>query len=124
MRPDLPLILAVSASVAGSPAPAAPSPAVTLALKDHSFTPATVTIPAGQRVAIRLINHDPASEEFDSDDLGVEQEVSPMGVVNFYIGPLKPGTYAFMGEFHPNTAQGVVKVEATAVAPPQPRNAP
>jgi hypothetical protein len=22
------------------------------------------------------------------------------------IGPLKPGTYTFMGEFHPQTAQG------------------
>ena len=95
-----------------SPAIAAPS-AVTLLLKDHRFTPSALTVPAGQKVAIILINQDKAAEEFDSHDLRVEKLVTPNGRATFSIGPLKPGTYSFMGKFHPGTAQGrVTAVEA------------
>jgi hypothetical protein len=64
-------------------------------------------------VRLTLINQDAAVEEFDSHDLGVEQVVTPKGKVSFSIGPLKPGEYSFMGEFHAATAQG----KATVVAP-------
>ena len=91
---------------------AAPAP-LTLVLKDHRFTPETLTVPAGEKLQIVLVNEDGATDEFDSRDLGVEELVTPKGRVSFSIGPLKPGTYAFMGEFHPDTAQGhVVAVEA------------
>jgi plastocyanin len=91
---------------------AAPEPA-TLVLRDHRFTPATLTVPAGRKVQIVLVNQDRATEEFDSQDLGVEELVTPNGRVTFSIGPLKPGTYAFMGEYHSETAQGrVIAVEA------------
>lgn len=92
---------AIAAS-AGAP------PSITLTLKDHRFTPATLTVPAGTRVRVTLINRDPATEEFDSHDLRVEQLVTPMGKVSFDIGPLRPGQYSFMGEFHAGTAQGKV----------------
>lgn len=55
-----------------------------------------------------LINQDMATEEFDSHDLRVEELVTPKGRVTFTIGPLKPGLYSFMGEFHAATAQGKV----------------
>ena len=96
------------AGVASADAP----PAVTLTLKNHRFTPATFTVPAGQKVRVTLINQDPATEEFDSHDLRLEEVVTPMGRISFDIGPLQPGQYSFMGEFHPETAQGKV----TAVA--------
>ena len=83
-----------------------------LTLKDHRFTPDKVTVPAGRKVRIELANLDPAMEEFDSDDLRVEKDVTPSGRVSFVVGPLKPGDYAFMGELHPDTASGVL----TAVA--------
>ena len=89
-----------SAACAGAP------PSLTLTLKDHHFTPSTLTVPAGARVRVTLINRDPATEEFDSHDLRVEQLVTPMGKVSFDIGPLRPGQYSFMGEFHAGTAQG------------------
>jgi len=87
-------------------AAAADDPVVTLTLKDHRFTPSSVTVPAGRAVRIEVINRDPASEEFDSVDLRVEQDVTPNGRARFTVGPLKPGTYAFMGELHADTAQG------------------
>jgi len=102
--------LALSALLlAGGPvaaSAAADDPVVTLTLKDHRFAPANVTVPAGRAVRIVLVNRDPASEEFDSTDLRVEQDVTPNGRASFTVGPLKPGTYAFMGELHADTAQG------------------
>jgi hypothetical protein len=98
---------------AGGAAWADASPAgVTLTLKNHRFTPAAFTVPAGQKVRVTLINQDPATEEFDSHDLRLEEVVTPMGRISFDIGPLQAGHYSFMGEFHAETAQGAV----TAVA--------
>jgi plastocyanin len=88
------------------------SPTIVLTLKDHRFSPDTVTVPAGQKVRIELINHDAASEEFDSDDLHVEKDVTPNGRASFTVGPLQPGVYAFMGELHADTAGGQIKAVA------------
>ena len=107
--PNQILVLAMVASVAAAGAAHADSPVrATLTLKNHRFTPATLTIPAGARVRVTLINQDPATEEFDSRDLQVEEVVTPMGRISFDIGPLEPGRYSFMGEFHPETAEGTI----------------
>lgn len=81
---------------------------VSVTLKDHHFSPAAISVPAGVKVRIDLTNQDLATEEFDSHDLKVEQLVTPHGHASFTIGPLRPGAYSFMGEFHPTTAQGRV----------------
>ncbi|MFI4964338.1 MAG: cupredoxin domain-containing protein [Caulobacterales bacterium] len=104
------ILCAVAAAAAALPAAAA-SGAITLVLKDHRFTPAAFTAPAGQKVQVVLLNQDAATEEFDSHDLKVEKLVTPNGRATFSIGPLKPGSYSFMGEFHPTTAQGRVTVQ-------------
>lgn len=102
-------IIGMASSAYGA---SSPPPPVTLTLKSHRFTPATLTVPAGVRLRVTLINRDPATEEFDSHDLRLEQVVTPMGKVSFDIGPLRPGQYSFMGEFHPSTAVGKINVMA------------
>ena len=104
------LALAALGSIAAAPA----GDTVTLVLKNHRFTPATFSVPAGRKVTVRLINQDPAGEEFDSRDLDVEEDVTPNGSTSFQIGPLKPGRYAFMGEYHAQTAEGEVVVAPEA----------
>jgi plastocyanin len=91
-------------------AAASPEAVVAVTLKDHRFEPAAFSVPAGVKVRINLTNLDAATEEFDSHDLKVEELVTPHGRASFTIGPLKPGAYSFMGEFHPATAQGHVTV--------------
>lgn len=81
---------------------------VQLTLKDHRFSPSTVTVPAGQLIEVELINLDPSSEEFDSLDLNIEVDVTPKNRVRFQVGPLKAGSYDFVGEYHSETAQGVI----------------
>ena len=116
MKPSLTRIVAcgLALGLAAAPAVADDLQQVQLVLKAHHFTPEHVTVPAGRKVRILLINEDAASEEFDSTDLGREEDVTPHGRTSFTIGPLKPGDYSFMGELHPQTAGGVV----TAVADP------
>ena len=99
---------AIASLALGAAARADPQPSITLTLANHRFTPSTVTVPAGQRIRVLLINQDGATEEFDSHDLRIEKLVTPHGRATFFIGPLRPGSYAFMGEFHPATAQGRV----------------
>lgn len=105
MRVAIPALLALM--LIGGSAAADPQPhTVALTLKDHRFTPDKVTVPAGQRIRIELVNEDSALEEFDSEDLRVEKDVTPHGRVSFTVGPLKPGVYTFMGELHADTASG------------------
>ena len=103
------IALAASASTA-----APPPPTFTLILKGHRFTPSEVKVPAGQKLRIVVLNQDTATDEFDSHDLKVEELVTPNGRMSFTVGPLKPGSYSFMGEFHAETAQG--KLTAVEVA--------
>jgi len=79
-----------------------------ITIKDHKFSPEEITVPANTKVTLKIINKDNSFEEFHSDSLRREKVVgaNSSGVVN--IGPLKPGTYPFMGEFHAQTAQGRV----------------
>ena len=80
-------------------------------IKDHVFSPAEIKVPANKRVMITVVNDDATPEEFDASALKVEKVVpgKAQGVVR--IGPLKPGRYPFVGEYHEFTAKGVVIAE-------------
>ena len=80
-------------------------------IKDHKFSPAEIKVPANQRIEITVVNDDATPEEFESKPMKVEKVIpgKSKGVVR--IGPLKPGRYPFVGEFHESTAKGVVIAE-------------
>jgi hypothetical protein len=83
----------------------------TVTIKDHKFTPTEIKVPANKRVEITVINDDATPEEFESKPMKTEKVIpgKSKGVVR--IGPLKPGRYSFVGEFHETTAKGVVIAE-------------
>jgi hypothetical protein len=89
-------------------AAAAPSGPLTLTIQDHRFTPAELVVPANKAIEIEVINKDPTAEEFDSSALKAEKIIAggQTGVVR--IKPLDPGSYPYVGEFHSETAKGVV----------------
>ena len=87
---------------------AQPLPSFDLRIKDHRFTPDTLTVPAGQKVKLIVHNDDPSVEEFDSYDLDREVNINGGSKAEIFIGPLKAGRYEFMGEMHRKTAKGVV----------------
>lgn len=82
----------------------------TIRLKDHLFLPSVITIPSGEKVRLIIINNDETPEEIDSFELNREKVVFGNSKVTIFIGPLPPGKYTFFGEFHPDTATGVVIV--------------
>jgi plastocyanin len=81
---------------------------VTLTIKDHHFSPNTVTVTAGERFRIEVENQDDTPAEFESSDLRVEKIIVPHGKISVMAGPLKPGTYKFFDDYHPDAANGVV----------------
>jgi hypothetical protein len=84
---------------------------VSITLKDHKFTPAEIHVKANVPTTVTLTNNDDQTEEFDSTSLKIEKIVTGHGVGRMRWRPLAPGRYPFMGEFHSDTAQGVVVAE-------------
>jgi Cupredoxin-like domain len=84
---------------------------LTVTIKDHKFTPTEIKIPANKRVQITVVNDDATPEEFESKAMKVEKVIpgKSRGVVR--VGPLKPGRYPFVGEFHEDIAKGTVVAE-------------
>jgi len=81
---------------------------IELSISGHKFTPADVTVPANQKFQIKVTNNDQTPAEFESHDLKVEKIVVPGGTVTVTAGPLKPGTYEFVDDYHPDDAKGTV----------------
>ena len=83
----------------------------TLTIKDHKFTPSEIKVAAGKRYTITVVNNDATPEEFESKALKIEKVVvgNAKGVVR--VGPLKPGKYPFVGEYHEDSAKGVFVAE-------------
>lgn len=79
-----------------------------LTIKDHRFNPVSVTVPAGKKVKLTIKNLETTPEEFESYELNREKIIPGGSEVSVYIGPLKPGEYPFFGEFHMDTAKGVI----------------
>jgi len=82
-----------------------------LTIRNHCFSPAELVIPANKKVKILVDNEDVTPEEFESYELNREKVITGKGKAVIFIGPLKPGAYKYFGEFHKDTAQGIIKAE-------------
>jgi len=100
--------LAVLAVLAALLPPAFPGLAAEaeILIRNHRFDPATLNVPAGERIRLAVRNMDATPEEFESYELNREKVVPGNTTIHIFIGPLQPGTYPFFGEFHPATARG------------------
>jgi hypothetical protein len=98
--------LAAALLLAATPAFADGPIAVTL--QNHKFSPAEIHVKANTPSVIALTNKDSTAEEFDSTSLKVEKVVAGNSSGNVRIRALAPGRYPFMGEYHSDTAEGVV----------------
>ena len=85
---------------------------VTLVIQNHTFSPSTFEVPAGERFRIQLTSHDESVDEFESYDMKFEKIIVPGNTITVFAGPLHPGTYTFFDDYHPDQAKGTV----TAVA--------
>jgi plastocyanin len=79
-----------------------------LTIRDHKFEPARLEVPAGVKFKLIVKNADPTAEEFESFDLHREKVVTGGGETPVFLGPLDKGEYKFFGDYHQDTAQGVL----------------
>jgi len=82
-----------------------------LVIRNHKFEPVELRVPAGKRVSIQVSNEDATPEEFESRALKVEKIIPGKSKGLVRIGPLAPGRYEFIGDFHAETAKGVIIAE-------------
>jgi len=111
MKQVVTILIGVFALVLGQLAIAGDMPEFTLKIKNHKFDPEAITIPANTKVKLIVINQDPTPEEFESLDLHREKVIQGNNRGIVFIGPLKPGSYPFIGEFHADTAKGRIVVK-------------
>lgn len=83
-----------------------------LTLKDHRFTPSHLDVPAGERFRITLTNQQATAAEFESNDMKFEKIAAPGATITVSAGPLRPGSYSFFDEYHPDLARGTVTATA------------
>ena len=102
--------IAVVACLLVPVASAADAP-VAVTLKGHKFFPSEIHVKANQPNTIALTNNDDQVEEFDSPALKVEKVVAGHSQGDVRLRPLAPGRYEYTGEFHADTAHGVVIAE-------------
>jgi high-affinity iron transporter len=79
-----------------------------LVFHNHRFEPARIEVPAHQKFKLQVKNTDDTADEFESVDLNREKLVAPGQTITVFLGPLDPGEYKFFGDFHQDTAQGVM----------------
>lgn len=108
MRLMLPAMacLALSAEAGGDDLPV-----YVLVAKDGRFMPSSLNVAAGTRFKITLRNEGRDAIEFESMPLRKEKVLAPGAESFVVIAPLKPGTYDFFDEFHPDTGRGRIIVK-------------
>lgn len=80
----------------------------TLVLRNHRFEPARIEVPAHVKFRLRVQNADDTADEFESTELNREKLVTPGQTITVFLGPLEPGEYKFFGDFHQDTARGML----------------
>lgn len=88
-----------------------------IAIHDHAFAPATLTVPAGARIKLDVTNARTLPSEFESFELNREKIVPGGTTVSVWIGPLKPGKYKFFDDFNPGVTGWIVAKPAQKESP-------
>jgi len=80
----------------------------TLTIKDHRFEPTRLEVPANVKFKLVVRNLDNERAEFESKPMKVEKIIPGNAETTLNVGPLKPGEYPFVEEFHEDVANGVI----------------
>jgi hypothetical protein len=73
--------------------------------RDGRLIPERLEVPAGVKLKLTLRNDGKVPVEFESTDLRVEKVLAPGARSFVVIHPLKPGSYPFVDECHPDTGK-------------------
>lgn len=105
------LLTLCSLLMVGMSALAADMPEFQLTIRNQSFDPVQLRVPANTKFKLLVKNTDSTPSEFESTDMNREKIVLPNSTINVYIGPLDKGSYKFFDDFHQDTGKGVLIAE-------------
>jgi hypothetical protein len=80
----------------------------TLVARDGSFEPLKLEVPAGKRFKIEISNDGKGPMEFESRDLKQEKVLASGAKSSVVINGLKPGSYVFFDDYHPDAPKGQI----------------
>lgn len=84
---------------------------IEIEIENHIFCPSIVKAPVNRKLKLIIHNKDNTIEEFESLDFHREKIIPPGKKAHIILAPLRPGEYNFYGEFHQDTAKGILIVE-------------
>jgi hypothetical protein len=79
-----------------------------LVARDGTFEPLTLEVPAGKRFKIEISNEGNGPMEFESRDLKQEKVLASGAQSSVVISALKPGSYVFFDDYHPDAPKGQI----------------
>ncbi len=104
--------LAIVLAALGMPSAGAVAQEFNLAIRNHKFEPQEIRVPAGKRVSIYVTNEDPTPRGIrERDAQGREDHSRQVQKAWCASDRSPPGRYEFIGDFHADTAKGVVIAE-------------
>ncbi len=106
-RTKLVTVAALLALVVGAQPARADEP-LQLEFRQHRFVPDRIIVPANTKFRLLVKNNDDTADEFESTELNREKLVPPGQTITVFLGPLAPGEYKFFGDFHQDTAKGML----------------
>jgi len=84
---------------------------VKLVARDGTFEPLKLEVPAGKRFKIEISNEGKGPMEFESRDLKQEKVLAAGARSSVVINGLKPGSYVFFDDYHPDAPKGQIVVK-------------
>ncbi len=78
--------------------------------RQHAFWPQALKIPANTKIKLTIRNEGTEAIEFESEDFSREVVVPAQHDTVIYLGPLKPGRYAYFNDFN-DQVRGRVEAE-------------
>jgi plastocyanin len=99
------LAIGIAGSVlpTGSATLQAQETAYAITIHDDRFEPSTLNVKAGVKFQLHVKNARKVAAEFESAELNREKVVPPGQSTVIYVGPLAPGSYPFLDDFHQST---------------------
>jgi Cupredoxin-like domain len=79
-----------------------------LVARDGSFEPLKLEVAAGKRFKIEISNEGKGPMEFESRDLKQEKVLASGAKSSVVINGLKPGSYVFFDDYHPDAPKGEI----------------
>ncbi len=80
-------------------------------LKDKSFTPAEIKVPANKPFMIKMTNANAAPVELEAKELKIEKVAAGNSSIVVRVKALAPGKYLFVDEYQEDVAKGYVIAE-------------